>query len=401
MRTGRTRETGASPDPDDAGEETEVAARAEAAADRAESAAEEAEELTEDLGDASFGTPGAPLHHGPFYWGFVGGLGLLTAFWLGVQIQAVSGIIVLVVVSLFLAAGLNPVVEFFMGRGLKRSWSVLCVIVLVLSGLALFIAAIVPVITEQVTRLTDNAPGWFDQLLENKQIQEWDEDYEIVAKAKEYVADGEFLQNLFGGVLGFGLAVLSALLNTFVVLVLTLYFLANLPSTKAALYRLAPASRRDRVTRLGDQMIRGIGGYVAGAFVVSVTAALVSLVFLFIVGLGDYAVALSFVVGLLSLIPMVGATIAMVIVSAIGFTESPTVGIACLIFYAAYQQVENYVIYPRVMKRSVDVPGSVTVIAALVGAALLGVIGALMAVPTAAAILLLTREVFVRRQDAR
>ena len=140
---------------------------------------------------------------------------------------------------------------------------------------------------------------------------------------------------------------------------------ARAGTTKAALYRLAPASRRDRVSRLGDQMIRGIGGYVAGAFVVSVTAALVSLVFLFIVGLGDYAVALSFVVGLLSLIPMVGATIAMVIVSAIGFTVSPTVGIACLIFYAAYQQVENYVIYPRVMKRSVDVPGSVTVIAAL------------------------------------
>jgi predicted PurR-regulated permease PerM len=414
MRSGRSKETGDSPGPQDTEDQSQVLARAEAAAERAEAAAEEAEEHAEDLDDHHdehhehhphddhhLGSPGAPLKHGPFYLGFVGGLGFLTAYWLGVQIQAVSGIIVLVVVSLFLAAGLNPLVEWFMGRGLKRTWSVVCVIVMVLSALALFVAAIVPVITEQVTRLTDNAPGWFDLLLENRQIQEWDEDYEIVEKAKDYVSKGDFLQNLFGGVLGFGLAVLSALLNTFVVLVLTLYFLANLPSTKSALYRLAPASRRDRVSRLGDQIIRGVGGYVAGAFVVALTAAVVSLVFLFAVGLGEYAVALSFVVGLLSLIPMVGATIAMVIVSAIGFTESVTVGVICLIFFASYQQVENYLIYPRVMKRSVDVPGSVTVIAALVGAALLGVIGALMAVPTAAAILLLTREVFVRRQDSR
>lgn len=347
------------------------------------------------------GSPGAPLHHGPFYWGFVGGFGALTAYWLGTQILEIGSILVLVVVSLFLAAGLNPLVEWFMGRGLKRTWSVVGVITIVLIGLGLFVAAIVPVITEQVTRLTDNAPGWLDDLQRNKQIQEWNEDYELIEKAKDYIENGDFGQKVFGGVLGFGLAVLSALLNTLIVLVLTLYFLANLPATKAALYRLAPASRRDRVTRLGDKIIRGIGGYVAGAFVVAFTAAVVSLVFLFVVGLGDYAVALSFVVGLLSLIPMVGATIAMVIVSAIGFTESVTVGVVCLIFYAAYQQVENYVIYPRVMKRSVDVPGSVTVIAALVGAALLGVIGALMAVPTAAAILLLTREVFVRRQDAR
>ncbi len=91
----------------------------------------------------------------------------------------------------------------------------------------------------------------------------------------------------------------------------------------------------------------------------------------------------------------------MIIVSAIGFTISPTVGITCLVYYALYQQLENYVIYPRVMQRSVSVPGSVTVIAALIGGGLLGVVGALMAVPTAAAILLLTQEVFIRRQDER
>jgi predicted PurR-regulated permease PerM len=107
------------------------------------------------------------------------------------------------------------------------------------------------------------------------------------------------------------------------------------------------------------------------------------------------------VVALLDVIPMIGATIGAVIVTAIGFAEDPKIGIACIIFYLAYQQIENYVIYPRVMSRSVDIPGAVTVIAALVGAALLGVVGALLAIPTAAAILMLTRELFVKRQDER
>jgi predicted PurR-regulated permease PerM len=124
-------------------------------------------------------------------------------------------------------------------------------------------------------------------------------------------------------------------------------------------------------------------------------------VFLFVIGLGEYAVALAFVVALLDVIPMIGATIGAVIVSAIAFATDVKVGIACVIFYLIYQQLENYLIYPRVMSKSVDIPGALTVIAALVGAALLGVIGALLAIPTAAAILMLTREVVVRRQDAR
>ena len=130
-------------------------------------------------------------------------------------------------------------------------------------------------------------------------------------------------------------------------------------------------------------------------------AGISSLVFLFVVGLGKYAVALAFVVALLDVIPMIGATIGAVDRHRDRLREDPKIGMACVIFYMLYQQFENYVIYPRVMSKSVDVPGAVTVIAALVGAALLGVVGALLAIPTAAAILMLTREVFVRRQDLR
>jgi predicted PurR-regulated permease PerM len=348
---------------------------------------------------------GAPLGHGPFYWGIFGGLGALTAYWLFGLLISIGSILVLIVMALFLAAGLNPLVEWFMrrhirGRRIGRAWSVVAVITLVVATLALFVAAIAPVIGDQIALITDNAPGWLDQLQQNKRIQQWNDDFAIIEKAKDYISDGAFTQSLFGGVLGFGIAVLSALGSTFIVIILTLYFLASLPTIKHALYQLAPASRRSRVTSLGDRIVAGVGGYVSGAFVVSVCAALTSLVFLFVVGLGEYAVALSFVVGLLSLIPMVGATIAMVIVSAIGLTQSVTTGLICLVFYLGYQQLENYLIYPTVMKKSVDVPGSVTLIAALIGAALLGVVGALMAVPVAAAILLIVREVLVKRQDA-
>ncbi len=349
-----------------------------------------------------YGSPGVPFErHSPFYLGFFGGLGVLLAYWLGTQVLAISSVLVLIVVAMFLAAGLNPVVEFFIGRGLKRSWAVLAVIVGVLIALGLFVLAIVPVISDQVTALTRNAPGWLDQLQKNSTVQELDAKYEVISRVREYVEKGDFAGSIFGGVLGVGLAVLSALANAFIVTVLMLYFLSSLEKTKHAFYRLAPRSRRDRVAMLGDRVIASVGGYVSGAFVVASCAGITSLIFLFAVGLGEYAVALAFVVALLDVIPMIGATIGAVLVTAIGFATDVKIGIACAIFYLIYQQLENYVIYPRVMSRSVDIPGAVTVIAALVGATLLGVVGALLAIPTAAAILMITREVFIRRQDAR
>jgi len=352
--------------------------------------------------DQDLGEPGAPLSkRSPFLIGFFGGLGLFLAWWLGGLITSIGSVLIQILVALFLAAGLNPAVEFFERRRLKRSWAVLTVIVLVVAALALFLFAFVPVIGDQVASITRRAPDWLDSLQRNHRIQELDRQFDVISKIKDYLANGKFAGSLFGGVLGIGLKVLGVLANTFVVTVLTLYFLSSLEKTKHALYRLAPASRRDRVSKLGDEIIRGVGGYVSGAFIVALCAGVSSLVFLFAVGLGQYAVALAFVVALLDVIPMIGATLGAVIVTAIGFATDPHIGLVCIIFYVIYQQVENYVIYPRVMSRSVDIPGAMTVIAALVGAALLGVVGALLAIPTAAAILLLTREVLVRRQDAR
>jgi predicted PurR-regulated permease PerM len=202
-------------------------------------------------------------------------------------------------------------------------------------------------------------------------------------------------------VVGVGLKLLSFLANTFIVVVLTLYFLSTLPKVKRSAYLLAPASRRPRVTDLGDRILQSVGAYVSGAFLVAMAAGISSLVFLLLVGLKQYAVALAAVVTILDVIPMIGATLGAVIVTAIGFATDPKIGLYCVIFYIAYQQLENYVIYPRVMSRSVDLPGWVIVVAALVGASLLGVVGALLAIPTAAAMTLLLREVVIPRQAAR
>jgi predicted PurR-regulated permease PerM len=357
--------------------------------------------VEDEADDSPYGEPGPPLEHTPFYVGLLGGLGIAVAYWLATRFFQIGSVLVLVVVAMFLAAGLNPIVEYFMRRGLKRPWALLVVIAGVLLTLALFVLAIVPVVTDQVTTITDNAPGWLDQLSHNRQIQDLNEQYDIVDKAKEYITSGDLAKAAFGGALNAGLKVLSLLGNVFVVIVLTLYFLASLPTMKHALYQLAPASRRDRVSKLGDQIVRGIGGYVSGAFVVAMCAGVSTLVFLVVVGMAEYAVALALVVAILDVIPMIGATLGAIIVCAIAFATDVKVGIAAVVFYIAYQQVENYIIYPRVMSRSVEIPGALTVIAALIGAALLGVVGALLAIPTAAAVLLIVREVWVRRQDAR
>jgi predicted PurR-regulated permease PerM len=348
-----------------------------------------------------YGEPGPPLEHTPFYVGLLGGLGVAVAYWLATRFLDIGSVLILVVVAMFLAAGLNPIVEYFMSHGLKRPWALLVVIAGVLLAITLFIIAIVPVVTDQVTSITDNAPGWLDQLTHNRQFRDLDQQYDIVAKAKDYIQSGDLAKTVFGGALNVGLKVLSLLGNTFVVVVLTLYFLASLPTMKNALYQLAPASRRDRVGKLGDQIIRSVGGYVSGAFIIALLAGVSTLIFLAIIGLGEYAVALALVVAMLDVIPMIGATLGAIIVCAIAFATDPKMGIASVIFYVAYQQIENYVIYPRVMSRSVEIPGALTVIAALVGAALMGVVGALLAIPTAAAVLLIVREVWVKRQDAR
>lgn len=383
-----------------AGDDTGVAAGPDAAgpaaADQPDAAAPDAKGA---VPAPRFGHPGRPLHRAsPFYIGFVGGLGLLAAWFVAQAVVGIKDVLVLIVVSFFLAAGLNPFVERLQRLGLPRRWAVATVAISFLLVIAGFVIAIAQPLAEQTSELVDSIPDKLTELLHNEQFKRLDEKYGIIDKAKDAAADASTAENIAGGLLGFGKLVLDSLFDTLTVLCLTLYFLGSLPSIKEAIYRLFPASRRTRVRALGDEIIGGIGGYVNGMLLVATCAGVSSLIFLASLGL-EFALPLALVVALTDLIPMIGATIGAAVVSAVAFFDSPGKALACVIFYVAYQQFENYLVYPRVMKRAVNVPPAVTIIAALVGAALLGVTGALLAIPIAAAGLLIIREVVTPRQD--
>lgn len=399
----------------EAGKGAELADRSAAVADRSAEVAQRADGVVrpddgnlvgemlieERHPDVGMGRPGPPLQRSnPFVFGFFAALGVLVAWGLWNALGQAKSVIILLVVSMFIAVGLNPLVEWFMRRGLKRGLAVAVVFLLMILAVAGVGFAIVPVVTEQINNLIRNAPDWLDLLTKSRTLEELNNRYDFITKAKDYIQDPALAQRAFGGVLGVGKVVANALFSAFTILILTLYFLASLPSVKRAAYSLVPSSRRQRVAILGDEVLGRVGGYVSGQFLVAACAGFFMFVFLEIVGLNDYALALAIVVMFTAFIPMVGGLIGVVLVAAIGFTDSLWTGIACLAYGIIYQQIENYLIAPRIMRRAVDIPGAVTVIAALLGGALLGVVGALLAIPTAAALLLIIREVWIRKADA-
>ncbi|MFI7064718.1 AI-2E family transporter [Kribbella sp. NPDC050124] len=396
-----------------AADESEAEAKAAAkAADASEADAEKAaggkadgdlagELLIEERHpDVGMGLPGPPLRRSnPFMFGFFAALGVLVAWGLWNALGQARSVLILLLVSMFIAVGLNPLVEWFMRRGLKRGLSVGVVFLLMILAVAGVGFAIVPVVTDQINSLIRNAPEYLDLLTKSRTLNELNDRYQFIQKAQDYIQDPALAQRAFGGILGVGRVVANALFSGFTILILTLYFLASLPSVKRAAYSLVPASRRTRVSILGDEVLGRVGGYVSGQFMVAACAGFFMFVFLQIAGLREYALALAIVVMFTAFIPMVGGLIGVVIVALIGFTSGLWIGVACLAYGIIYQQIENYVIAPRIMRRAVDIPGAVTVIAALLGGALLGVVGALLAIPSAAAILLIIREVWVRKAD--
>lgn len=345
-----------------------------------------------------FGRPGRPFGSHPFVFGFTAALGVLTAWILLQALNSVASALIIIVVSLFLAIGLNPGVEILERRGLSRTWSVTVVFIAVIVFFVLFGLAIVPPLTTQMGDFFAKLPDYLQQLQNNPTVRGLDERFQLIERLQQYISSGNMGSQVFGGLLGVATTVINAVFTALTVLILTLYFLASLPSTMKWTYRMVPRSRRDRVQLLGDEVIKRIGGYVAGNLIVSLIAGVVTYIFLVIAGV-PYALALALLVAITDLIPLVGAAIGATIVTLVGLFTSLPVGIACLIFFIVYQQVENFWIAPRVMQANVQVPAVVTVAAALIGGALLGLVGALLAIPVAAAILLLMQEVVLPRQE--
>lgn len=352
--------------------------------------------------DARFGPAGRPLNRqSPFYLGFVGAIGVLTALLLWHTLGRLTTTITLVVVAFFLTLALNPLVEFLTRRGVRRGGAVTLVFIGLIAVFTLLGLVVVPPVISQGGELAKNAPGYLDQILKNSVVQDLDRHYDLVdkiqAEANKRLTDGNFLSSVFGGVLGVGAAVIGGLFQGFTVLVLTLFLLASLPRVKQAAYAMVPATRRPRFISLSEEIMRRVGSYAIGQVAVATINAVCSWIMMMIVGI-PYAAVLAVAVGFLGLVPMVGATIGASLVCLVGIFDEPKKAVIALIYYVVYQQLENYVVAPRIMQRTVSVPGAVTVVAALAGGTLLGVLGALLAIPVAAGLLLLYEEVLLPRQ---
>ena len=351
-------------------------------------------------GAAPVAHPRTPLNAmSPLRIGFLGAVGVLLAIALAQAVMRAQSILILVVVAFFIALGLNSLVRMLTRTGLKRGLAVLVVLLGVLLVFALAAFAILPVFIDQITNLVRTGPDILEDTLRNPQVNALNERYQVIDRARDALSSGGLASGVFGGLLGAGLAVLGALLSGFTLLILSLYFLVSLPAIKNAIVRLAPASRRNRTSYLSEQIFARISSYISGTFVVAAIAGVISYVFLLVIGLGEYALALAVLVAILDIIPLIGASIAALIIVIVAFVQSPTTGIIALVFYLLYQQFENYVVQPRVFKKAVDVPGVLVVIAALIGGTLLGVVGALLSVPVAAVALLILREVAQPRLD--
>jgi predicted PurR-regulated permease PerM len=346
-------------------------------------------------------TPARPLStRSAFRIGFLATLGALLAYGFVHAVLATQSVLILLLVSVFLAIGLNPLVEVLQKRlRVTRGRAVAIVLAIVILAFVVFLLAIVPPIVDQTGNLVDNGPGYLDQLLRNSTVKRLDEQSHVIEKAKTALQSPALAANVFGGVLGVGKAVFGAVFSVITVLTLTLYFMSSLPAMKRAAYRAIPRSRRDRVTFIADDILQRIGGYVAGALSIALIAGITSFLVLLVSGVPS-PVALALVVMVTDLVPVIGATIGAVIVSAVAFAHDVKVGIVVAVFYLIYQQFENYVLYPRIMKRSVDVSPAVTIVAVLLGGSLMGVLGALLAIPTAAAVQLVMIEVVLPHQEA-
>jgi predicted PurR-regulated permease PerM len=280
---------------------------------------------------------------------------------------------------------------------MPRWAAVVTVIVGVLAVGAGFLAAAVPPMAAQTTALIHNMPHYMHELQDhNSSLGRLNTKYHIQQRLTSVLSSKG--GSLIGGVLGAGELVLSAVSSMLLVLVLSVYFLASLPRTKLFAYRLVPHSRRPRAILIGDEILAKVGAFMLGNVLTSLIAGLGTFFWMLAFGI-PYPVLLASMVALLDMIPVIGSTVGGVIVTLVALTVSLPVAIGTLVFYIVYRLAEDYLIVPRVIGHTVRVPAVVSMIAVLIGGVLLGIIGALVAIPVAASIRLLLQEVTFRSLD--
>jgi predicted PurR-regulated permease PerM len=346
----------------------------------------------------ALGRPGRPINRrSPFFIGMSATAGVAVMVGVIEMIITVRDMLVLIGLALFLAIGLEPAVSMMARHKIPRWAAVTTALVTTLAVVVGFLAAAIPPLARQTTQFITQAPTMLPEALHhNRPLSQLNERLQLESRLHQLL-NGD-ASSLVNGVLGAGQVVFTAFSSVLIVVVLTVYFVADLPRIRATLYRLVPHSRRPRAILLGDEIFAKVGGYVLGNLLISLIATVLTFAFLAIVGV-PYSLLLSIFVGVLDMVPVIGSTVAGVAVCLVALTVSLPICLATAGFFLIYRLAEDYVLVPRIIGRVVKVPALVTVVAVLVGGALLGIVGALVAIPAAAAVLLLAREVVFPRLD--
>lgn len=350
--------------------------------------------------------------HGAFRIGLLGGLGVLTAMLIGGAVITLASVITYVGFALFLALGLDPIVRYLVSKKLPRWLAVVTVVVALLGVVAGFALAIVPVLAEQMTLLYSGVLSFLTSYGSLTELEgalqayipiEVLDVHGTIQGIIDFLSNPANIANIGGGVLSVGVTFANAALGAFLTVMLTIYLVVSLPSITNSVYSVVPASKRERFIGLAEQVIKAVGQYVIGQGTQGLTNGIFSFIALSIIG-AHYPVLFAIIALMFSLIPLVGTitgSIIIIITQYLLDPEHPGLTLTVAIYYLIYSQIEAYVIGPMIMNRAVKVPGVVVIIAALAGGALMGVLGAIVAIPVAASALIIVREVIVPAQNER
>jgi predicted PurR-regulated permease PerM len=301
-------------------------------------------------------------------------------------LDAVSHVLTWIAVSLFLAVALEPVVRVT-ERWMSRTWAVLTVFAGLLGLVALFLAVLIIPIATQIDDLRDAAPGYLQRLERNQTIRDLNSRYKLVQKAQD--AAKQAPAQVFGAAGRF----VNGVVATLTVLFLTLFLMFELPTMSRGLLSLLSEEQAARVRLVSADVNRSIGGYVLGNLAISVIAGATVGISLWILGV-PYAAALAVFMGVCDLVPLVGATIGALAAIGVAFAaQGVTAGIVMIVVNVVYQQFENHILQPIVYRKTVQLSAFLVLVAVLVGGELMGVLGALVAIPIAGSIQLVVREI--------
>jgi predicted PurR-regulated permease PerM len=346
---------------------------------------------------------------GAFRTGLVATLGVLLALAIGSAVLQLATILTYVLAAVFLALGLDPLVSQLERLRLPRWLAMLIAVIVVIGVLTAIAFLIVPVIVTQVGSLVNGIAefasqyqGWNDFVNQVQATVPAIKVQDLIDQAVKYLQSNA--GSITGGVLSVGVGLLGGVAGAIIIVILTLYFTASMHEFKGALYRMVPMTRRAQFASIAEQIFSSVGRYVLGQVSLALVNGVLSFIFLSVIG-AKLAAVFAFIAFLGSLIPLVGTISAAVVIVLGQIVLDPAWPASGLptwlwvaIYYLIYMQVEAYVLSPNIMSRTVKVPGVIVVLAALVGGTLLGILGALIAIPVAAAILLIIDQVVVPRQ---